>query len=95
MEKELFEVLLEDIQGKVEAVIEAVQTTREVVMASLDEVKADVSVLKADVSALKVDVRDIKRGMGVLQSIANDHESRLQGLEGAFRDHLSTHRATR
>ena len=29
--------------------------------------------------------------MGLLNSIANDHESRLQGVESKLKDHLENH----
>ena len=53
--------------------------------------KSDVGELKSDVRELKSDVRDVKRNMGLINSIASDHETRLQNVENSLRDHLSNH----
>jgi len=47
--------------------------------------------VESTMAGVLADTRAIKRGMGVLQSIANDHESRIQGLENTTRDHLAGH----
>ena len=47
--------------------------------------------IEAGQETIKSDTRDIKRGMGLLNSIANDHESRLQGVESKLKDHLENH----
>jgi hypothetical protein len=54
--------------------------------------KSDVGVLKSDVGEVKSDVRDVKRNMGLINSIASDHETRIQTVENSLRDHLANHR---
>ncbi len=47
--------------------------------------------LEAGQETIKAEVRDTKRTVGLLHSIANDHESRLQEVESSLHDHLSSH----
>ena len=47
--------------------------------------------IEAGQEAIKSDTRDTRRNMGLLNSIANDHESRLQGVESKLKDHLENH----
>ena len=97
MEKDHFEILLEHIEGNTQMLaeglvgvnqrldhIESWQTTVENRLETIDRLEAGQQVLKSD-------VRDIKRNMGLLNSIANDHESRLQGVESQLKDHIENH----
>lgn len=80
MEKEHFEILLERIENNFKLAFEQF----ELVDNRLDR-------LEAGQETIKVDVRDIKRTVGLLHSIANDHENRLQKVETTLRDHLDNH----
>lgn len=92
---------LENLEGR----MDRVEVGQEVIKADLRDVKervgrledgqevikADHEVIKADQEVIKNVVRDIKRNMGLLNSIANDHETRLQGVENKLDDHIDNH----
>jgi hypothetical protein len=97
MEKEHFEILLEEMRSNFQLAFEGLdgvngrldriegwQTTVEGRLEAMDRLEAGLEVVKTD-------VRDMKRNQGLLNSIANDHESRLQGVESKLQDHLENH----
>ena len=55
-----------------------------VILTRLDKIEAGQEVIKSD-------IRDTKRNTGLLNSVANDHESRLQSVESKLKDHLENH----
>lgn len=104
MEKEHFEILLEEMRSNFQLAfegldgvngrldhIEAWQTAVEGRLDGIDRLEAGLEVVKTDLEVVKTDVRDMKRNQGLLNSIANDHESRLQGVESKLKDHLENH----
>jgi len=97
MEKDHFEILLEEMKSNFRLAFESLDG----VNGRLDRIESwqtsvgnrleAIDRLEAGQQVLKSDVRDIKRNMGLLNSIANDHESRLQGVESKLNDHLENH----
>jgi len=118
MEKEHFEILLEEmrsnfqlafegldgvngrldriegwqttVEGRLEA-MDRLEAGLEVVKIELGSVKTELGSVKTELGVVKTDVRDMKRNQGLLNSIANDHESRLQGVESKLKDHIENH----
>ncbi len=91
MEKNHFEILLEHIESNTQLLAEGlvgvnerldkVDGRLEKVDGRLDKADGRLDRLEAGQEIIKTDVRDIKRNMGLINSIANDHETRLQGVE--------------
>jgi hypothetical protein len=67
-----FEILLEDLHGKMDIVIEA-----------LGMVRRDVADLKTDNVILKNDVRELKLDMRVVKQVLKDHEAEIRQLRRA------------
>lgn len=94
MKKEHFEILLEKIEGNFQLAFEKfdlVDDRLDRLETGHARLETGQERLEAGQQAIKVDVRDIKRTVGLLHSIANDHENRLQNVEVALRDHLDNH----
>ena len=111
MEKEHFEILLEEMRSNFQLAFEGLdgvngrldriegwQTTVEGRLEAMDRLEAGLEVVKIELGSVKTelgvvktDVRDMKRNQGLLNSIANDHESRLQGVESKLKDHIENH----
>lgn len=115
MEKNHFEILLEEMKSNFQLAFEGLdgvngrldrmeawqndandrfdrlETGQEVIKADVRYVKQRTERLEGNQEVIKTDVRDIKRNTGLLNSIANDHESRLQGVESKLKDHLENH----
>ena len=94
MKKEHFEILLEEMKSNFQLAFESLDG----VNGRLDRI--DVWQTTADgrfdnletgQEAIKAELRDMKRNQGLLNSIANDHETRLQGVESTLKDHLENH----
>ena len=105
MEKEHFEILLENIHSQVMLLGEGQQMLGQQmdrrfaqvdqrfseVDQRFDEVDRRFSDIHRELTELKVEVREIKRPLGLLQVIANDHEERIQSVEHDLKDHLDKH----
>lgn len=97
MEKDHFEIMLEHIECNTKLLAEGQAGMNERLnrlASGQEEIKEKLlvlDVLEAVQKVMKSDLRDIKRNMGLLNSIANDHESRLQGVESQLKDHLDNH----
>lgn len=92
MEKEHFEIILEHMQSQFKIFGEGLEGLRN----SLDSFKVEVRErfdrLEKRMDRIEIIVRDIKRTVGLLHTIANDHETRLQKVESQLEDHLNNHR---
>jgi hypothetical protein len=75
----------------VETHLDGVETRLDGVETHLDGVETRLDGVDSKLEHVVTDTRDIKRGLGVLQAIASDHEGRIQGLEFSLRDHLASH----
>jgi hypothetical protein len=84
MEQRYFEILLEEISSKMQLVLESVTANTE----RLDRFEKRVD-QRFDI--LEKEAREIKRVVGLLSVIANDHETRLQTVENTLQDHLTNH----
>ena len=82
MEKEHFEILLERIEDNTKLALEGVA-------AANDRLER----IEAGQAEIKKDLREVKSTVGLLHSIANDHEGRLRKLEAALEDHVAEHHA--
>jgi hypothetical protein len=82
---------LEAGHDRTEARLEIIEGGLAGLKAGQDDLRAGQEKLKADVGDLKADVRDIKCSVGLLGSVAGDHETRLQTLESTLRDHVTNH----
>jgi hypothetical protein len=97
MEKDHFEILLEHIESNTKLLAEGQAGMNERLnrlesgQEAIKEKLLVLDALEAVQKVMKSDIRDIKRNMGLLNSIANDHESRLQGVESTLKDHLENH----
>ncbi len=97
MEKDHFEILLEEMKSNFQLAFEGLDGVNgrlDRVEGRLDNVEIHlegIDRLEAGLEIVKTDVREIKRNQGLLNSIANDHESRLQGVESKLKDHLENH----
>jgi len=76
---------------KIEAGQKGVLTRLDILEAGQKGVLTRLDKIEAGQKAIKSDTRDTRRNMGLLNSIANDHESRLQGVESKLKDHLENH----
>ena len=87
-------VRLDKTDGRLENIevrLERVEVGQVAIGADLSETRQRVERLEAGQEVIKSDLRDVKRNTGLLNSIANDHESRLQGVESKLKDHLENH----
>jgi hypothetical protein len=94
MEKDHFEILLEEMKSNFRLAFEGLDG----VNGRLDRIEAwqtgadgRFDNLETGQEAIKAELRDMRRNQGLLNSIANDHESRLQGVESTLKDHLDNH----
>jgi len=78
MQKDHFEILLEDMRHNFQLAFEKIESLEEKVDKRLDEFALTLGDVKSD-------VRDVKRSVGLFHSIANDHEARIQSLEESIR----------
>jgi hypothetical protein len=67
-----FEILLEDLHGKMDIVLEA-----------LGVVRNDVAGLKTDMVVVRNDVRELKLDMRVVKQVLKDHETEIKQLRRA------------
>ena len=79
MEKEHFEILLEHMNANTQAALEG-----------FDGVNLRLDRLESGQHELKLDFREMKRVFGLIHSIANHHETRLQNVEAALSEHLKS-----
>jgi hypothetical protein len=94
MEKEHFEILLEEMRSNFQLAFEGLDGVNgrlDNLEAGQKEIVGRLDKLEAGVATIKIDIRDMKRNQGLLNSIANDHESRLQGVESKLKDHIENH----
>ncbi|MBN2360778.1 MAG: hypothetical protein JXR83_15090 [Deltaproteobacteria bacterium] len=54
-------------------------------------IETRVAHIETKVEHIETDVHEIKGVLGLLKSIATDHEARLQKVENIVRDHLAGH----
>ena len=57
----------------------------------MDNLDGRMDSVESRLGRIELDVRDIKRTVGLLHAIANDHETRLQNVESKLEDHLTNH----
>jgi len=69
-----------------------VEDDQKVIKSNVKEVKLRLVRVEDGQNVVKSDVRDIKRNMGLINSIASDHETRIQKVENSLQDHLANHR---
>ena len=97
MEKDHFEIMLEHIESNTRLLAEGQAGMNERLNrleSGQEEIKEKLliqDVLVAGQEVIKAELRDMKRNQGLLNSIANDHESRLQDVESTLKDHLENH----
>jgi hypothetical protein len=104
MEKDHFEILLEEMRSNFQLAFEGLDGVNgrldrvegrldnvEGHLDGIDRLEAGLDFVKTELGVVKTDVREMKRNQGLLNSIANDHESRLQGVESKLKDHLENH----
>jgi hypothetical protein len=84
MEQGYFEILLEEISSKMQVVLESVTGYSE----RLDRFEKNVT---QRFDNQDKELREIRRVIGLLNVIANDHETRLQTVENTLQDHLTNH----
>jgi hypothetical protein len=84
MEQGYFEILLEEISSKMQVVLESVTGYSE----RLDRFEKRVT---QRFDNQDKELREIRRVIGLLNVIANDHETRLQTVENTLQDHLTKH----
>jgi hypothetical protein len=84
MEQRYFEILLEEISTKMQVVLESVTGYSE----RLDRFENRVT---QRFDNQDKELREIRRVIGLLNVIANDHETRLQTVENTLQDHLTKH----
>jgi chromosome segregation ATPase len=71
--------------------VERLEAGQEAIKSDVRETNRRLEGLESGQEVIKSDLRDVKRNTGLLNSIANDHESRLQGVESKLKDHLENH----
>ena len=98
MEKEHFEIILEHMQSQFKIFGEGLEGLRNSldglkveVRESFDRLEGRIDTLDGRLGRIEIVVRDIKRTVGLLHAIANDHETRLQKVESQLEDHLTNH----
>ena len=84
MDQRYFEILLEEISSKMQLVLESVTGNSE----RLDRFEKNVA---QRFDNQDKELREIRRVIGLLNVIANDHETRLQTVENTLQDHLTNH----
>ena len=85
---------LDNVEGRldnIEGRLGHVEAGQAAIKADVGETRQRAERLEAGQAVIKADVRDAKRNTGLFNSVANDHESRLQGVESSLRDHLENH----
>jgi chromosome segregation ATPase len=98
MEKEHFEIILEHMQSQFKVFGEGLEGLRDSldgfkveVRERFDRLEGRIDTLEGRLGRIEIVVRDIKRTVGLLHAIANDHETRLQKVESQLEDHLTNH----
>lgn len=98
MEKEHFEIILEHMQSQFKIFGEGLEGLRNSldgfkveVREGFDRLEGRMDALEVRMGRIELIVRDIKRTVGLLHAIANDHETRLQKVESKLEDHLNNH----
>ena len=91
MEKEHFEIILEHMQSQFKIFGEGFEGLNARLESFENNVNKRFDRLEGRTERIEIDVRDIKRTVGLLHAIANDHETRLQNVEGKLEDHLTKH----
>ncbi|MFC1655201.1 hypothetical protein ACFL2F_05280 [Myxococcota bacterium] len=97
MEKDHFEILLEHVESNTKLLAEGlvgVNQHLERLESGQEAIKEKLliqDVLVTGQEVIKAELRDMKRNQGLLNSIANDHESRIQGIESQIKDHIDNH----
>lgn len=91
MEQEHFEIILEHMQSQFKIFGEGLEGLRNSVDSFKAEVRERFDRLEKRMDRIEIVVRDIKRTVGLLHAIANDHETRLQKVESKLEDHLNNH----
>jgi hypothetical protein len=88
---------LGNVEGRLDG-LDRLEAGQQMAVSCLDRLEAGQQMavsrldrLEAGLEVIKSDVRDTKRNTGLLNPIANDHESRLQGVESKLKDHLDNH----
>ena len=76
---------------KIDARFEQMDSRFEQIDTRFARVDSRLDRLEVGQESMKVDIRDIKRTVGLLHSIANDHQTHLQNVETTLRDHLDHH----
>jgi septation ring formation regulator EzrA len=72
---------LEGRVGNVEERLDRVEVAQEVTNRRLHNLEEGQAKLEQGQVEIKSDVREIKRTVGLLQTIASDHETRIQSIE--------------
>jgi hypothetical protein len=98
MEKEHFEIILEHMQSQfkifgegLEGLHDSLDGFKVEVRERFDRLEGRIDTLEGRLGRIEIVVRDIKRTVGLLHAIANDHETRLQKVESQLEDHLTNH----
>jgi hypothetical protein len=84
MERDHFEILLEEMNNNFQLAFEGLAGVNR----RLDTMDDRFSRFEAGLETVKAGVCDIKLNTGILNSIANDHETRLQVVEFKLKDHI-------
>jgi hypothetical protein len=84
MDQRYFEILLEEISSNIQLVLEGVANNSE-------RVDRFEKIVIQRFDSQDRDIREIRRVAGLLHTIVNDHETRLQNVENALQDHLTNH----
>jgi chromosome segregation ATPase len=82
------EILRTDVAG-LKAGQEILRTDVAGLKAGQESLRADLAGLKVGQREIRGEVREVKSSVGLLHTIANQHESRLQKVEGSLSDHLT------
>lgn len=80
----------EDV-GETRQWVERLEAGQAAIREDVGEARQRVERLEAGQDVIKAGVRDTKRNTGLFNSVANDHESRLQDVESSLKDHLENH----
>lgn len=94
MKKDHFEILLEEMRSSFQLAFEGhdgLNGRLEKIEGLVGNIEGRLAKLEVGQEVIKTDVRVIKRNTGLLNSIANDHETRIQGVENNLKDHIADH----
>jgi len=70
---------------------ESLKAGQESLKAGQESLKADVAGLKDGQRDIRKDLGEVKSSVGLLHTISNQHEARLQKVESTLVDHLANH----